>query len=340
MCVQVFALNSPLTISARQWSGRIRPEYLASIWRPKMLDLAPHPSRIAGSLLTLDRGPDFAPGRFSVWLITEHQQNLPTRGVGSMLICRNNGTLLGKRPELHAGSLSRRSFLGAGAAALFMARIGGGVAQAAIGRNIYVSNTGSDSNPGTADKPFATINGVFRRITDLGAGDRIVVMPGTYYEAVNINAGGTAEGNLMLVSQVPYGAKIRSPASSYSAINIQKNFVTVDGFDVSGSGTGHGIEATFLDGDTSKNGPHHITIINNISHDNAGGGIELAYGDYYLIDNNICYGNCATNSYQGSGISVYEPRAVAGADESSHHRFAQHQLFQHRVEPDQRGRTF
>jgi parallel beta-helix repeat protein len=233
-----------------------------------------------------------------------------------MLISRNNGTLPDKGPELHAASLSRRSLLGFGAAALFMARIGGGAAQAAVvRRSIYVSKTGSDSNPGTADKPFATINGVFNRISDLGGGDRIVVMPGTYYEAVNVKAGGTAVADLMLVSQVPYGAKIRSPASSYSAINIQKNYVTVDGFDVQGGGTGHGIEATFLDGSSANNGPHHITIVNNISHDNAGSGISTAYGDYYLIDNNICYRNCATNSYQGSGISIYEPRAAAGSDD-------------------------
>ena len=233
-----------------------------------------------------------------------------------MLTRRNNGTLLGRGHELHTASLSRRRFLGVGAAALWLARMGGDVAQAAtIGRSIYVSNAGSDSNPGTTDKPFATINGVFSRISDLGAGDQIIVMPGTYKEAVNVTRGGDASANLMLVSQVPYGAKIRSPASSYSAINIQKSYVTVDGFDVQGGCTGHGIEATFVDGNTANNGPHHVTVINNVCHDNAGGGIELAYGDYYLIDNNVCYGNCATNSYQGSGISVYEPRAVAGTDD-------------------------
>jgi parallel beta-helix repeat protein len=208
-------------------------------------------------------------------------------------------------------ALSRRMFLGAGAAALWLA--GSTDAQAAA-RDFYVSNGGSDSNPGTSDKPFATINGVFRRILDLGAGDRIIVMPGTYNEAVAVRAGGNATANLTLVSQVPYGAKIRSPSSSYSALNIQKNYVTIDGFDVQGSGTGHGIEATYLNGNTASNGPHHLSIVNNICHGNAGSGISVAYGDYYLIENNICFGNCATNPYQGSGISIYEPRAVSGTE--------------------------
>lgn len=213
------------------------------------------------------------------------------------------------------GALSRRAFLGAGAAALGLAGTGLGHARAAtVRRELYVAKTGNDSNPGTADRPFLTINGVFRRITDLGAGDRIVVMPGTYAEAVQVKAGGDATGDLVLVSQVPYAAKIRSPSNSYSAINIQKSYVTIDSFDVQGAGTGHGIEATYLDGNTAKNGPHHLSIVNNICHDNAGSGIGLAYGDYYLIENNICYRNCATNPYQGSGISIYEPRAVAGSE--------------------------
>jgi hypothetical protein len=32
------------------------------------------PSRAAGSLMTLDRVPDFVPGRFSVWLFTKHER--------------------------------------------------------------------------------------------------------------------------------------------------------------------------------------------------------------------------------------------------------------------------
>lgn len=210
---------------------------------------------------------------------------------------------------------SRRSFLGMSVAAVC------GVASpfdcipvSSSFRRIYVAPSGSDRNAGTADKPLATINGAFSRFPDLGAGDVVVVMPGEYREAVFVNRGGNASANLTLISNVRHAARIRSPAGSYSAINIVKNYVTVDGFDVQSDGTGHGIEATFLDGDSRNNGPHHILIRNNICHDSAGSGITVSYGDYYRIINNICYGNCATNEYQGSGISVYEARAVDGAD--------------------------
>lgn len=215
----------------------------------------------------------------------------------------------------HAGLLSRRSLLAAGGACAGLGALGAGTAARAAGRrDFYVSATGNDANPGTLDRPFATIMAVFSRIGDLGGGDRIIVMPGVYAEAVVVRAGGNATANLTLVSQVPLGAKIRSPASSYSAIAIEKNYVTIDGFDVAAGGAGHGIEATFIDGNNHNNGPHHITVVNNICHDCAGSGISLSYGDYYRIENNICYGNCATNQYQGSGISIYSPRAVYGTD--------------------------
>ena len=180
------------------------------------------------------------------------------------------------------------------------------------GRNIYVSPSGSNANPGTISSPMATITAALAVTPSLGAGDKITVMDGTYGEQVVVNRGGDATGDFSVVAQNPLGAKIRAPSNVYSAVNIIKSYVTFDGFDVNTAGTGHGIEATFIDGNSANDGPHHITVKNCVSHDNAGGGIEFAYGDFYLIDNNICYGNCATNQYQGSGISIYEPRAVAG----------------------------
>lgn len=183
------------------------------------------------------------------------------------------------------------------------------------GRRIFLSPTGDDGNPGSEEKPLATFKAVFERFPKLGAGDRIIAMPGIYREAVVVKAGGNETENLVIVSQVRHAAQIRSPKTSYSAVAIEKSFVTIDGFDVQGEGTGHGIEATFLDGDNRNNGPHHIVILNNVSHDNAGSGISVAYGDVYRIENNICYGNCATNKYQGSGISIYEARAVPAKED-------------------------
>jgi parallel beta-helix repeat protein len=182
-------------------------------------------------------------------------------------------------------------------------------------RSFYVSSSGSDLNIGTERSPFKSISHAFRAISDLGANDTIVVMPGVYAEQVVVSKGGDATGELTLRSQVPRAAKIRSPPNTYSAVNIVQSHVVIDGFDVQAGGNGHGIEATFINGNSANNGPHHISIINNASHQNAGSGIGVAYGDFYRIEDNVCYGNCATNPYQGSGISIYAARSVPGSNE-------------------------
>lgn len=223
-----------------------------------------------------------------------------------------------RKSTVHRPELSRRSFLGISAAAFCGGRPLLDCAPVISNfRRIYVSPYGSDSNAGTPDNPLATINGAFQRFKDLGAGDVIVAMPGVYEEAVMVTAGGDASGQLTLMSNVRHAAKIRSPSNSYSAVTIQKSYVTIDGFDVKSGGGGHGIEATFLDGNNRNNGPHHVRIRNNVCHDCAGSGISVSYGDFYRIEKNVCFRNCATNAYQGSGISVYEARAVAAASGES-----------------------
>jgi hypothetical protein len=187
-----------------------------------------------------------------------------------------------------------------------------------LGRTFYVATTGDDSHPGTPQLPFRTITGALAGISDLGGGDTIIVMPGTYNEQVVVNKGGDTKGYVTLRSLIKYGAFIRSPKNSYSAVNITKDFVIVDGFDVQAGGNGHGIEATFIDSNPKNNGPHHIKIVNNICHNSAGSGIGVAYGDFYTIEGNICCYNCHSNEFQGSGISIYEARAISDQTEGFH----------------------
>ena len=184
------------------------------------------------------------------------------------------------------------------------------------GRTFYVSPQGDDNNPGSFTAPFATFARAFSSSLELGAHDTIRVLPGTYNEQLIVTAGGDGTGDLTIRSEVPGAALIRSPRDTYSAVDIQQSFVTLDGFDVQAGGDGHGIEATFLEGNNRNEGPHHISIVNNLCHDSAGSGISLSYGDYYRIEGNICFGNCATNTYQGSGISIYAARAVDGPQQA------------------------
>jgi hypothetical protein len=211
--------------------------------------------------------------------------------------------------------MSRRTVLGGMGLTSGLFVHSGRVFSASSGRSFYVSPSGTDTNTGTMESPFGSISRVFTAVDGLGANDNVIVMPGVYLEQVVVSKGGDANGYLTLRSQVPHTAKIRSPKDTYSAVNIISSYVIFEGFDVQAGGNGHGIEATFIDGNPANNGPHHIKIINNVSHQNAGSGIGVAYGDFYTIERNVCYGNCATNPYQGSGISIYSARSVPGSSE-------------------------
>ncbi|TMV66417.1 RTX toxin, partial [Thioclava sp. BHET1] len=164
----------------------------------------------------------------------------------------------------------------------------------------YVSTTGSDNGTGSADSPWASIN--YAMAQNLQPGDTVMVAPGTYTETVAINTGGSAAGDVSLVSEVPGEALIRPTSGTYSTVNIRANYVTVKGFDVVG-GDGHGIDAESV---------HHISVLDNTVHDSGGSGIQFNYSEFIDIEGNTVYGNSATNGYQTSGISVYENRNVSG----------------------------
>ena len=53
----------------------------------------------------------------------------------------------------------------------------------------YVSPAGKDSNPGTPDKPFATITFAAKKA---GAGDTVKILPGLYREEIELGKKGTA----------------------------------------------------------------------------------------------------------------------------------------------------
>ena len=172
------------------------------------------------------------------------------------------------------------------------------------GRVFYVATTGNDSNPGTQAQPWRNIGTAVGGPKNLQPGDTVIVMPGTYTEQVWFSDGGEASGYVALRSQIKHGALVRPPSGTYSTINLQASYTTVDGFDVVG-GSGHGIAA-------EASSTHHIRILNNLCHDSGGSGISCVRGEFYTIDGNICHGNSNTSGFHTSGISIYQSRGVAG----------------------------
>lgn len=161
----------------------------------------------------------------------------------------------------------------------------------------YVSTTGSDSANGSAASPFKSIDFAVGKVN---AGDTVIVKAGIYKESVTIDRDGTASAYVTIKSEVPGGAIINPPGGGANGITIRANYVTVDGFEVYGSGS-HGIVGF---------DSHHVIVSNNISHDNQASGVAFAWSDYITIDGNVTYGNASSGWF--SGISLYQNRNITG----------------------------
>jgi hypothetical protein len=164
----------------------------------------------------------------------------------------------------------------------------GGSAMAAT--NIYVSPTGSDSNPGTQAAPVKTIT---RADALASAGSTIHVAAGTYYVSapslgsvgIKTTKSGTATARIRFVSDVKWGAKIVVSGTGITW-DSTGNYVDIDGFQITGSGR-HGILAAGA----------YLTFKNNYIHDltisggcNGSGGAAIdTYGTVgnVVIDRNI-----------------------------------------------------
>ncbi|MFS2015913.1 choice-of-anchor Q domain-containing protein [Massilia sp. CT11-108] len=164
----------------------------------------------------------------------------------------------------------------------------GGSAVAAT--NIYVSPTGSDSNPGTQAAPVKTIT---RADALASAGSTVHVAAGTYYVSAPSlsNAGivtrksGTSSARIRFVSDVKWGAKIVVSGTGITW-DSRGSYVDIDGFQITGSGR-HGLLASGA----------YLTFKNNYIHDltvsggcNGSGGAAIdTYGPVgnVLIDRNV-----------------------------------------------------
>ena len=162
----------------------------------------------------------------------------------------------------------------------------------------YVAKNGSGNASGSATEPFNSIQQALN--AGLQPGDEVVVRAGTYQEALEINTGGSAAGNVTLRAEVPGTVTLDPLSNSFNAISINDDFVTVSGLRIVDA-VGDGIEA---------NGVHHIEILNNVISGSGESGIQFNYSDFILVDGNITYENASDGWF--SGISIYQNRNITG----------------------------
>lgn len=89
------------------------------------------------------------------------------------------------------------------------------------GRVLYVVPNGNDTNPGTQNRPFLTIQ---RAADILKPGDRIRVFPGVYHEAVMVTRSGTAARPIVIES---IGSAVKNESHAVVEGSLQR-LATVD----------------------------------------------------------------------------------------------------------------
>jgi|GEM_PF-6408518 len=194
-------------------------------------------------------------------------------------------------------------------------------AQTLIGKNYYVSTTGSDSNGGTQSAPFKTFT---KAVSVLSVGDTLYISAGTYTTPLIINKSGTAgspikvksQGNGSVIIDVNrttntsitisgsyvevIGPGIKAAGSKWAGVDVTGQYVTIDSLDVT-TARSHGI---IVKGayDTIKNS----NIYENVQENNPvlvsnqwGSGLKVERG----ATNTLLEGNNVYQNY-GEGIAI------------------------------------
>ncbi len=172
----------------------------------------------------------------------------------------------------------------------------------------YVAPNGDDSNPGTFDKPWKTIQ---KAANTLAAGDTVYIRAGTYHERVEPQNSGSA-GKPILYAAYPgdlvtldgSGVDIPEWGGLFDVTN--QSYITVSGLRVM-----HGRSNTHNPGilaDTSS----QIVFKNNTVQDTNDSGIAAWNSDHILIEGNDVSGCCRSGYNETISVGVTDVFVVKG----------------------------
>lgn len=197
----------------------------------------------------------------------------------------------------------------------------------AAARIYYVAANGDDDGPGTLAKPWRNIQTAANR---LAAGDTVLIRGGTYEEQIVIKRGGK-RGQTIQYKAYPG----ETPVLNGKNINIKKwrglveidgaDFLRLEGLEIANSAN-RGISITndathlaLIDLIIHDNGPEAGIIVEGARspayssikgckvYNNSRSGILLwtAQGGYWLIEDNIVFGNRGTGNWDGIQVGGY-----------------------------------
>jgi hypothetical protein len=100
---------------------------------------------------------------------------------------------------------------------------------AAPGATYYVAPGGNDNNPGTIEKPWATIAKANRT---LKAGDMVLIRGGVYFDVIDPANSGEPGRRIIYKSYPNEEVTIAGVAERRRLVRINKSYITVDGFHI------------------------------------------------------------------------------------------------------------
>ncbi len=180
-------------------------------------------------------------------------------------------------------------------------------ASAFAAASYYVSKTGADTNPGTEQQPWLTIQ---HAANVAPPGSTVYVHAGTYQERVNIHVSGNSQDGYITFCNYPGetpildGSNLVAPTSDNGMFFISnQNYIVINGFQIQNYGTGNA--QVFPMGILVAGACSYIQLLNNTvrniytTAEKQGGGAQgiAAYGtsaatpvNHLTISGNTLYG--------------------------------------------------
>jgi len=156
---------------------------------------------------------------------------------------------------------------------------------AATAAPYYVAPDGDDSNPGTIDQPWATVEHAY---TTVNPGDTVYFREGTYVISSRLSDGphGTSEAERTTFVNYAGETVIWDENQLVKPFHLNCDYLTIDGVEIT-NGANYGIELA----------GSHITIRNCKIYDHGNDIIKvLSCAPYAIIEHNEIYGTCGGNN--------------------------------------------
>jgi hypothetical protein len=154
--------------------------------------------------------------------------------------------------------------------------------KAATGREYYVALNGDDSNPGTFEEPWRTIQ---KAADTMVAGDTVVVRGGVYQEMVTLPRSGLNGQYITFQAYPGENPVLDGNGSLYAGFRgyDEKRHLVIDGFEIRRY-VGKGI---LFEPGSARAGD--LIVRNNVVHDIRGFGIVITDAENVEVSNNIIY---------------------------------------------------